>query len=254
MDLCQQKRGVLADMKYLDDVRVDLHYALPLGEIVYDFFDAIKSRSRGYASYDYEFKEYRESDLVKLDFLLNGDPVDALSMIVFRDNAYAKGRRICEKLRDNIPRTLFEIPVQAAIGGKIIARETVKAMRKDVLAKCYGGDISRKKETAGKAERGQKEDAPAGQCRAPQRGLYRRAQAGQRRRLILKLNCRKTAPMQVDLHGRCFVVFCQILCYHKNVAFRRPRAGKEVRTMYTIPSVRVVRRSRYCGELYLQVA
>ena len=116
MDLCQQKRGVLIDMKYLDDVRVDLHYALPLGEIVYDFFDAIKSRSRGYASYDYEFKEYRESDLVKLDFLLNGDPVDALSMIVFRDNAYAKGRRICEKLRDNIPRTLFEIPVQAAIG------------------------------------------------------------------------------------------------------------------------------------------
>ena len=138
MDLCQNKRGVLIDMKYLDDVRVDLHYALPLGEIVYDFFDAIKSRSRGYASYDYEFKEYRESDLVKLDFLLNGDPVDALSMIVFRDNAYAKGRRICEKLRDNIPRNLFEIPVQAAIGGKIIARETVKAMRKDVLAKCYG--------------------------------------------------------------------------------------------------------------------
>ena len=126
MDLCQNKRGTLIDMKYLDDVRVDLHYAMPLGEIVYDFFDAIKSRSRGYASYDYEFKEYRESDLVKLDFLLNGDPVDALSMIVFRDNAYAKGRRICEKLRDNIPRNLFEIPVQAAIGGKIIARETVK--------------------------------------------------------------------------------------------------------------------------------
>ena len=167
MDLCQQKRGVLIDMKYLDDVRVDLHYALPLGEIVYDFFDAIKSRSRGYASYDYEFKEYRERDLVKLDFLLNGDPVDALSMIVFRDNAYAKGRRICEKLRDNIPRTLFEIPVQAAIGGKIIARETVKAMRKDVLAKCYGGDISRKKKLLEKQKEGKKKMRQLGSVSLP---------------------------------------------------------------------------------------
>ena len=167
MDLCQQKRGVLIDMKYLDDVRVDLHYALPLGEIVYDFFDAIKSRSRGYASYDYEFKEYRESDLVKLDFLLNGDPVDALSMIVFRDNAYAKGRRICEKLRDNIPRNLFEIPVQAAIGGKIIARETVKAMRKDVLAKCYGGDISRKKKLLEKQKEGKKKMRQLGSVELP---------------------------------------------------------------------------------------
>ncbi len=167
MDLCQQKRGILVNMKYLDDVRVDLHYMLPLGEIVYDFFDAIKSRSRGYASYDYEFKDYRESDLVKLDFLLNGDPVDALSMIVFRDNAYAKGRRICEKLRDNIPRTLFEIPVQAAIGGKIIARETVKAMRKDVLAKCYGGDITRKKKLLEKQKEGKKKMRQLGSVSLP---------------------------------------------------------------------------------------
>ncbi len=167
MDLCQQKRGVLVNMKYLDDVRVDLHYELPLGEIVYDFFDAIKSRSRGYASYDYEFKEYRASDLVKLDFLLNGDPVDALSMIVFRDNAYSKGRRICEKLRDNIPRQLFEVPVQAAIGGKIIARETVKAMRKDVLAKCYGGDITRKKKLLEKQKEGKKKMRQLGTVQLP---------------------------------------------------------------------------------------
>ena len=142
---------------------------MPLGEIVYDFFDAIKSRSRGYASYDYEFKEYRESDLVKLDFLLNGDPVDALSMIVFRDNAYAKGRRICEKLRDNIPRNLFEIPVQAAIGGKIIARETVKAMRKDVLAKCYGGDIP-PQERSSKREGREKKKARQGGVSLPPGG------------------------------------------------------------------------------------
>ena len=167
MDLCQQKRGELIDMKYLDDVRVDLHYAMPLGEIVYDFFDAIKSRSRGYASYDYEFKEYRTSDLVRLDFLLAGEMVDALSMIVFRDNAYAKGRRICEKLRDNIPRTLFEIPIQAAVGGKIIARETVKALRKDVLAKCYGGDITRKKKLLEKQKEGKKKMRQLGSVSLP---------------------------------------------------------------------------------------
>ncbi len=167
MELCQNKRGILVDMKYMDQTRVDLHYEMPLGEIVYDFFDAIKSRSRGYASYDYEFKEFRPSELVKLDFLLNGDPVDALSMIVFKDNAYAKGRRICERLRDNIPRMLFEVPVQAAVGGKIIARETVKAMRKDVLAKCYGGDISRKKKLLEKQKEGKKKMRQLGSVQLP---------------------------------------------------------------------------------------
>ena len=167
MDLCQQKRGILIDMKYLDETRVDLHYQIPLGEIVYDFFDAIKSRSRGYASYDYEWEDWHTSNLVKLDFLLNGEPVDALSMIVFADNAYAKGRRICEKLKENIPRALFEIPVQAAVGGKIIARETVKAMRKDVLAKCYGGDITRKKKLLEKQKAGKKKMRKLGSVTLP---------------------------------------------------------------------------------------
>ena len=167
MDLCQSKRGVLVDMKYLDETRVDLHYQIPLGEIVYDFFDAIKSRSRGYASYDYEWEGWHTSNLVKLDFLLNGVPVDALSMIVFADTAYAKGRRICEKLKENIPRALFEIPVQAAVGGKIIARETVKAMRKDVLAKCYGGDITRKKKLLEKQKAGKKKMRKLGSVTLP---------------------------------------------------------------------------------------
>ena len=168
MDICQNRRGTFIDMKYLDDTRVTLIYDIPLNEIIYDFFDTLKSRTKGYASFDYEFKEYRESKLVKLDIHVNGEQVDALSFIVFKDNAYTRGKKMVEKLKEVIPRQLFAIPLQAVVGGTIIARETISAMRKDVLAKCYGGDITRKKKLLEKQKRGKKRMRQIGNVEMPQ--------------------------------------------------------------------------------------
>ena len=178
MDVCQNRRGTYLDMKYLDENRVTVEYDLPLNEIIYDFFDTIKSKTKGYASVDYEFKEYRKGDLIRLDLYINNEQVDALSFIVHKDSAYSRGRKMAEKLKTVIPRQLFEIPIQAVVGGKIIARETISAMRKDVLAKCYGGDITRKKKLLEKQKRGKKKMRQIGNVEVPQEAFLS----------ILKLN------------------------------------------------------------------